>query len=331
MTPLPGISGSLFPTRFLSVAFGPGGVTATDARAIESQRRHFVGWWRRVEQSCGPATGLRALFDLVAMPLAGLLGFRARDGRFLPDAVHARLMTSQNSELRLLLLPWASRPSRVWRRLVTDFDGASPGWCLVVAPPFVSLVDARGHTLRRSVDFAMPDALDSRSFGAFWTLCRADQGPSRIEAMVARATRFQDAVREDLQVGVVDALAALGPVMRGGQAGEREGRFSEALTLVYRMLFLLFAESRDLVPRHHPSYGPAYTVSALCREAAQSHGAAPGLWDGLAAVTRLSRAGCETSESDRPAVQRPLVLARFGAVARIRPVCAAAHPSLATP
>ena len=331
MTTLPGISGSLFPTRFLSIVFGEGGAAHVDARAIESQRRHFLGWWRRVEQSCGPATGLRALFDLVAMPLAGLLGFRARDGRFLPDAVHARLTTRQGSELRLVLLPWASRPSRVWRRLVTDFDGPPPRWCLLVAPPFVSLVDARGHTLRRSVDFELPDALDSRSFCAFWGVCSADHGAAQIEALVARAARFQDAVREDLQVGVVDALAALGPVMRGGRTGEREGRFSEALTLVYRMLFLLFAESRDLVPRHHPAYGPAYTVSSLCRDAAASRGGAPGLWDGLAAVTRLSRAGCETRGSDRPAVQRPAVLARRGAVARVRPARAAADPSLAAP
>ena len=298
MTLLPGISGSLFPSRFLSIAFAPGVIAGTDVGAMEARRRHFLGWWARAERSCGPATGLRALFDLVAMPLAGLLGFRAHDGTFLPGAVHARLTTRRGGELRLVLLPWASRPSRAWRGLTATLDTSSPAWCLLIAPPFVSLVHARGHTLRRSLDFELPHALDSRSFGAFWTLCRAEsfRRPAGIDDLVTRATRFQDAVREDLQVGVVDALAALGPVMRGQRARESEARFSEALTLVYRMLFLLFAESRDLVPRHHPAYGPAYAVGSLCREAAESHGVASGLWDGLAAVTRLSRAGCDTSD-----------------------------------
>ena len=68
-------------------------------------------------------------------------------------------------------------------------------------------------------------------------------------------------MRADLQVGVADALRAFGTVVRPG-----EHTLDESLTLVYRILFLLFAESRDLVPRSHPLYDEAYTITqALSR------------------------------------------------------------------
>ena len=75
----------------------------------------------------------------------------------------------------------------------------------------------------------------------------------------------------------------------------RPAWFDEALTLVYRVLFLLFAESRDLVPRHQPAYRGAYSLGALCRDALEPD-QATGLWDALAAVTRLSRIGCRTDD-----------------------------------
>ena len=107
---------------------------------------------------------------------------------------------------------------------------------------------------------------------------------------------FQDAVRADLQTGVVSAIAAIGPVLPRGEAARADAQFGEALTLVYRVLFLLFAESRELVPSLHPAYGPAYALGSLCRDASRDPGGADGLWDGLAAVTRLSRAGCESAD-----------------------------------
>ena len=71
--------------------------------------------------------------------------------------------------------------------------------------------------------------------------------------------------------------------------------FDEALTLVYRVLFLLFAESRELVPSRHPIYARGYALGSLCRDAMAAD-RVPGLWEGLAAVTRLSRAGVNTGD-----------------------------------
>ncbi len=305
MSALPGISGSLFPRRYLASRLArdltpssaPGG-------SADVARRRLAAWWRRTEAECGPATGLRALVDLVAMPLVAMLGFRARGLQFVRDCALAHLETRAGAGVGLVVLPWASRPSGRWRDLTASAREAGADWCVLVAPPFVSVVDARGQAVRRSIDFTLPDALDERSFRTFWALSHAtvfDARPSdvppnepraaTIDMLVHRAHGFQDRVRADLQHGVVRALEALTTVLPKA-AGKGAEPFDEALTLVYRILFLLFAEARDLVPVQHPVYSRAYAVGALSQEALAGGAAASGLWAALAAVTRLSRAGC---------------------------------------
>ena len=309
MTPLAGVGGSLFPGRFLADWLAPSTIDKAVSHLVAKQdeaRRRFLGWWRRVESTAGPATGLRALFDQAAMPLASLLGFRASDATFDKHRVRVTLATRRGSTVGLFVLPWAARPSRLWRELAVDAKSLGADWCLLVALPFISLVDARGHAMRRSLDFVLPDAFDDRSFPAFWLLCQGaafDAGRvdgrrlvTPIDLLVERGVRFQDRVREDLRLGVESAIGAIGPVVGVNRLKDAHVRFDEALTLIYRVLFLLFAESRDLVPRFHRTYGPAYSLTSICREAARNAAVTDGLWDGLAAITRLSRAGCETPD-----------------------------------
>ncbi|HEX5069661.1 MAG TPA: N-6 DNA methylase [Vicinamibacterales bacterium] len=300
----PGIAGTLFPGHFL--ASGLAEITALpDRPAPDAEfRRRLRAWWRRVDETCGSATGLRALFDLAAMPLVALLGFRAHDAVFDRAHASARLSTRRGTAVALLVLPWASRPSRVWRPVADTCRHTGADWCLIFSPPFLTLVDGRGHAMRRGLDFTLPDALHDASVPILWLLCRGGafdrgQAPGGIETTLldllsARAERFQDSVRQDLQAGVVRALAAVSSVL---DSRRKTGvmPFDEALTLIYRMLFLLFAESRGLLPHRHPVYGPAYGLGTLCREAADGQ-SVPGLWDGMAAITRLSRAGCDTGD-----------------------------------
>lgn len=294
MTQLPGIGGSLFPGHFLatrSAAFA-----AEMAGQDGSRRHHFAGWWRRVEATCGPATGLRALFDLVAMPMTGMLGYRARDAEFGRDFVRVRLERPSSGSVQLIVLPWATRPSRRLRDLHST-SGADAGWAMVVAPPFVSVIEMRGHAFRRGIEFRLPDAIDPRSFPAFWRICHAGNllTPAGLE-LLDDAARFQDRVRDDLQTGVVEALSALAPVLvNRGPAPPAERPFGEALTLVYRILFLLFAESREAAPSAAGRYGSSYAISSLCRDACEGAGRQTGLWDALGAITRLSRSGCDAA------------------------------------
>jgi hypothetical protein len=292
MNPLPGIGGTLFPGHFLASK----AVVASRIRDLraDAARRHFVRWWERVAATCGPATGVRALFDRVAMPLASLLGYRAHDAVFERDRVRVRLVGTGPGAIQLTVLPWATRPSRRLR----DVEHGILDWVITVAPPFVSIADVRGHAFPRSIDFHFPDAIDARSFHAFWMTSNAGTLLTPIgHALLAEAESFQDEVRQDLQLGVVRALGVLEPVLaRGSLTGPADVRFAQALTLVYRILFLLFAESRALAPVHHPLYGTSYAVTSLCREAVAGRDRHAGIWDGMAAITRLARTGCDAAD-----------------------------------
>ena len=78
--------------------------------------------------------------------------------------------------------------------------------------------------------------------------------------------------------------------MKPHEAAQLDAAFEQALTIVYRLLFLLFAEARALVPVWHPVYRDSYSLGAL-REAIERPRGALGLWDALRAIARLAHAG----------------------------------------
>ena len=292
---VPGVGGSLFPGRYLrdrmlsDAADVRIGNTREPRPAEERRRQQLLRWWRRVTDTCGPASGLRTLFDIVAMPLFGMLGYRARDAWFEAGQARARLVVHGGENIGVVLVPWSSRPPGIWRDLFDVSREADTSWCFVFAPPFLSLVNVRGQATRRSLDVEFPAVLEPESFLRFWTLARAESfvSPAPIDVLLRLAGRHQDRVRGDLQLGVVRALEALG---RGATASR-----DEALVIVYRILFLLFAEARDLAPQGHPIYGRAYSVSRLVSDAL-SEPELHGSWEGLAAITRLSRLGCRIDD-----------------------------------
>jgi hypothetical protein len=349
MNGVAGIAGNLLPSRYLAEQIAGGHFRFADDEA--RRRLRFERWWTRVERTSGPASGLRAVFDVVAMPFFAMLGFRARLARFESRHATAELLTPGGRSVGLVLLPWAERPSALWREPCAIARAIGAAWCFLFAPPFLAIVDVRAHALRRSLELTLPAVFDARVFAAFWTLARAGAfdppeteaaGESRLDALVRAAAAFQDRVRDDLQHGVTDALAAfsraIGPprVARHVEPAGGASRFDEALTLVYRVLFLLFAESRGLVPHDTAVYRDAYTLGTLCRQVLADRNA-PGVWDALAAITRLLRVGCRTTdlrvapfngrlfarasaptlERARPAVRRtPSAMARDRAAAR---------------
>lgn len=281
MTELPGVGGHLFPSQFLAERAGP-----MDPRAQAS----WLRWWTGVARACGPATGARTVFDLVAAPLFARLGFQARDLAPAPGGLAARLLTPRGRSVALYVLPWrgwAARPPAPWRDAVALARDAGADWCLILAPPSLSLVPARGHASRRALDFTFPDALESRAAALLTTLGHASAFDGRLDDWLTDAARFHARLHTDLQHGVVEALHALTRVLHRRRSAPTA--FDEALTLVYRVLFLLFAESRALVPVHHPIYREAYTLTALCADAMR--GGTVGFWDALAAITTLSRTG----------------------------------------
>ncbi len=316
MNALCGFGGTLFPGRYIADALVPDaerlGFIVIDARTAAQVER----WWRRVSDTCGPATSTRVLVDLVAMPLFGLLGFRARSLAFDGDEATIVLETRHATPVPLIVRPWASQPSSRRQHTFAVARGVDSPWCLVLAPPFLSIVSVRRHATHRAVDIALPHAVAPPGRAVFLALARNEMfdpagGPGRaapLDALVARAAQYQDRVRRDLQSGVESALVRIDEAL--AVDGRRPG-FSprdEALVVVYRILFLLFAESRDVVPHADSLYSRAYAMNALCRGALD--GEARGTWDALAATTRLARAGCHGAGLDATAFNGPLFARR---------------------
>jgi len=272
---LPGIGGWLLPARFLAERVAP---HATCDPRIQPQ---WERWWREVANTCGPATGVRTLFDVAAMPMFGRLGFRARHAHFRPGSATAVLLTPGGRTVSLIVRPWAAQPSALWREATTAAREHGADWCCICAPPTLSFVPASGHAQRRSLDFSLPATIEPAAIGVFLSLASASSFDAHtLDRLITTAAADHARVRADLQEGVMTAMASFTSLLAT----------EEALTLVYRILFLLFAESRHLVPQDHPIYRDSYTLSSLCEEALRST-PARGLWDGLAAISRLSRHG----------------------------------------
>jgi len=71
--------------------------------------------------------------------------------------------------------------------------------------------------------------------------------------------------------------------------------FEQSLTVLYRVLFLLFAEARGLLPVWHPVYRDRYSLDTIVT--ALLHGQRyRGLWLAVQAISRLAHAGCSAGE-----------------------------------
>ncbi len=306
MTPaVRGITGTLLPERYVATELERDmsgmSVPGVDSASLS---RHITRWWTGVTSRCGPASPARVIFDDVAMPLFGMLGFRAHDVVFDGPVCHARLTTPGGAVVALVIAAWASRPSSRWADTVRYAHRVGASWGLVLAPPFLSVVPTAGHATRRSLDFSLTTLIESGSARYLATVLhasrfdvRGDTKQSALDTTLERANAHQADVRADLQSGVVAALEELAPAIRTASRagrGDTATPGDQALTIVYRILFLLFAESRQLLPGAAPVYAEGYAVGRLCHHAID--GASTGLWDALAATSRLSRLGCHAME-----------------------------------
>jgi hypothetical protein len=91
-----------------------------------------------------------------------------------------------------------------------------------------------------------------------------------------RATAaLSEAVFDRVFPALVAAIARHDPAARVADAAWRSEAREAALRLLYRLLFLLYAEDRDLLPVRHPGYAP-YSLQGLRDEAAKvADGAKP--------------------------------------------------------
>ena len=296
---IPGLSGSLLSHEALEAAIE----SFSGAPSAATQRR-LQAWHAVVGQEMGPASSARVVFDRIAVPLGDALGFRVAPAQGPPgDArcFHACLTVRETPVAVLVATEWGRDPAAAWRDGVRHGIGKGLRWCLCVTGPSVRIVDARRTYSRRFAQFDFDPAIgDPAGFETLWRLLNAEAfvSPSgtALDRAVTLSEQHRAAVRASLQQGVHDALTSL--VGAFGAARRNRGArrdpavlFDESLVVIYRILFLLFAEARGLVPNWHPTYRDSYTIESL-RTPSERLVRPSGLWESLQAIARLAHRGC---------------------------------------
>ena len=288
---VPGVSGRLISSSFardlLPALAGYTQIPPTPARALEHIARRST--------TMGPASSVRLIADGIVIPLLDVLGF----------VVHRRLEDPRWCLLELnggtaIVVGYNQPMSSAWRESVKSGIHADVRWAFCSNGVGLRLVDARRTWSRDHLEFDLAVLGESRvTQSAIWSLVRA-------EALTSDAPLLDRAVMLSARHGVQvcralgdGVLLALQRVIAGlAPAGRRftaDLLFEHSLTVLYRILFLLFAEARGLVPLWHPIYRDRYSldtiVGALLRGRSQR-----GLWRALQAISQLAHSGCSAGE-----------------------------------
>ncbi len=302
---LPGVGGHLVSEFFLESRLAAG-EDGDEGRAAAERARRRLMLSRQRCHSIGPASSVRTLVEVAAAPLVEALGFEPPTDVAADPSVATASLRGASHNVALLVAPWGERLDPLWRVAVTHAIRRSASWCLMFNGTHLRLVDAARLYARRYIEFDVDLAIDDdRSFAAFWFVLRADrferQGDrarTPLHAIVEASEQQASGVSRSLRQGVLAASADVLGALVGPTATPRAPigeSFEQALTIVYRLLFLLFAEARGLVPLWHPLYRESYSVEAL-RAAAEHAAGAAGLWDALRAIARLAHAGCRAGD-----------------------------------
>ena len=258
--------------------------------------------WREQQRQLGPASSLRAMVDAGARPLSRLLGFElVEEGRSRRDISTATLRAG-NVRITVMVGRWGDRLEPLWRPAVTEALERDTRWALVFNGTHARLFDSSRVFSRRFVEFDLDAAADDdRTAAALWTTLNvrafesAHSGAALLPSLIGASERHASDVCRSLRAGVLEAsthlLRAL--VARSGRTPLNDV-FEQALTIVYRILFLFFAEARSLVPLWHPLYRGSYSLERLRDRALER--STVGLWDTLGAVARLAHAGCHAGD-----------------------------------
>ena len=295
-----------------------GGVSRDRLATFE---RQLVRWWRQVSRSLGPTSSARAVLDVAVAPLSGLLGH----DRPIVTPHHLGLCGSvSGAEISIVALPWSSPVQSAWRDAARRGIADRAPWAMVSNGRSLRIVDCTRPWTRLGIEFDFA-ALTTSQKGvvALWWLANANAmrstGADALRARVAASDAHAARVCSSLGAGVLDALPRLASaLMPGASTRDAAATLDQALTVVYRILFLLFAEARGAVPIWHELYRDAYTIEALTRRADKAQ--ARGLWAALQAISRLAHAGCKAADLEVTAFNGRLFSPRHAPLVEVRRV-----------
>jgi hypothetical protein len=294
-----GISGALIPSGFLSEVWPVRFESEITAARRGMPASGLARWWRRARGYLGPVSTARSVLDIAVLPLLELLGYDVQRLGPHHEAFAGTLSVTGGSAAILLAVPWAASTEDAWRELQRAGRVAGVRWAMVCSGRRLQILDASRTWSRRAIEFDFEYVLnDEAALLAFWCLARPAALSGFLDRVVEDADNHAVKVCGSLGDGVLSSLGALVAALDAESSKRRQQRgaaFEQALTVVYRVLFLLFAEARAVVPTWHRVYRNAYTIDALCRRIT-SRSRAKGLWDALQAISRLAHAGCRAGD-----------------------------------
>jgi hypothetical protein len=298
---VPGLTGRLISSSFahdlLPALDGYTTIPPAHARAIERTARSVLS-------TLGPSSGARAVADTLVVPLLRTVGFavtRRIDDRDWCLLHLGPASPAEPGHAAAFVVGFNQPLSTAWRPSVKGGVAADARWTFCSNGSAFRVVDARHTWSRDYLEFDLSVLGESQlTQSAFWSLTRAESllsAEPMLERAIALSARHGVEVCRALGDGVLEALqgllAALGP--RTGQRYAAGELFEHSLTVLYRILFLLFAEARGLVPLWHPLYRDRYSVDSLVTTLLAGR-SARGLWKTLQAISRLAHAGCSAGD-----------------------------------
>jgi hypothetical protein len=168
------------------------------------------------------------------------------------------------------------------------------------------------HKLDRYYEVDLPALLatdDKEAFLYFYTFFHRrafDEGPLSVARILAASTEFAGGVSETLKRQVYDALRHLAqgfldypPNRLSVDPPTLKAIYDNSLIILYRLLFILYAEARELLPvQESEAYRRAYSLYAIKNDVARSLTLGPQLlpssgtlWPRLMALFGLIHAG----------------------------------------
>ena len=258
------------------------------------------GWAQRWASTIGPSASLRTIGDAIVIPLLKLLGYeiRVRIDRPLHTVLGA--VTGRATTLPVVIVQWNEPLDHTWREAVRDAIVADAKWCICCNGPRLRLVDGQRTWARAHLEFdLMLVPRDETASMVFWNVMRCgamELRPPFLDVAAQASARHGVVVCKALGNGVLDALALLlGALRERRSVCPPQLLFDQSLTVLYRVLFLLFAEARSLVPIWHPIYRDQYTIGAIVATLLAGR-RYRGIWDAILAISRLAHAGCRAGE-----------------------------------
>ena len=281
-----GLSGFLLSASFLE---GRLGTVDVDVRA-----RHQFAAARQASTALGPSSSLRSMLDAGAAPVVDALGFGPPQDVERVGAVLASTFVAGDERVALIIAPWAEPLDLLSPIGYRQAMLRSARWCALFNGTHLRLVDAALPHARRFVQFDLDTVADDEgAFAAFaYVMGRL---PGSLRSLVEASEQHGAAVCRSLKDGVLSASADVLRALVRPSTSPALASFEQALTIVYRILFLLFAEARGLVPVWHPVYRNSYSVAVL-GALAERTGSSRGLWSALRAIARLAHSGCRAGD-----------------------------------